>query len=119
MSTETLLGNDSRVKLMEEGKFEYEVLRLVQTGAAPYDEFQELIDDKRNHTSRMYNFAAQALLSAGVTIFCMTMIGLEGKEGIYFPVVTGILGYWLPNPSFSKMTPKKITSSSTTEETRV
>jgi hypothetical protein len=106
---------------MEEGKFEYEVLRLVQSGATPYDEFQELIDDKRNHMSRMCNFAAQALLSVGVTIFCMTMIGIKGedgkdnKEGFYLPVITGILGYWLPNPSFSKATPKKITSSTTTE----
>jgi len=107
-----------QLRLIEEGKLgydEYEVLRLVKYGDLPFDEYQELIADKDNARSRYVKFVIQVIVSAGVTIFCMTMIsvrtGLDNDqkvEGIYLPIISGILGYWLPNPDYSNLIPKKI-----------
>jgi hypothetical protein len=43
-------------------------------------------------------FAFQVVLSLVTTAFCIGMIATKGQEGIYLPVMTGILGVWLPAP---------------------
>ena len=55
-------------------------------------------DDTHNYNSLKYRFWMQAGLTSAVSIFCITMMAVNGKEGIYLPVLTGIVGYWLPSP---------------------
>jgi hypothetical protein len=79
----------------------------------PFDEYQELLTDRHNDNSRIGKFSAQVVISAAVTAFCMAMIVVQkdkpdkNGEGIYLPIISGILGYWLPNPDYSKILPKK------------
>lgn len=44
-------------------------------------------------------FVIQALFSFSVAGFAMGMLITEQPVEIYLPVLTGILGYWLPQPS--------------------
>jgi hypothetical protein len=44
-------------------------------------------------------FAAQFAISGSTLAFCMAMLWNGRDPGVYLPVVTGILGYWLPSPS--------------------
>ena len=55
-------------------------------------------DDKHNYSSLWYRFWVQVGLTSTVSAFCITMMAVNGKEGIYLPVLTGIMGYWLPSP---------------------
>ncbi|AGE50095.1 hypothetical protein ATCVCanal1_191L [Acanthocystis turfacea Chlorella virus Canal-1] len=55
-------------------------------------------DDIHNYNSLTARFYMQAGLTSVVSIFCITMMAVKGNEGIYLPVLTGILGYWLPSP---------------------
>lgn len=104
------------LRLLEEGKLRYddhEVLNMVNNRVIPFDEYQELLADRHNDRSRLIKFTIQVLISAGVTAFCMTMIAVQNSdkekngEGIYLPIISGILGYWLPNPDYSKILPKR------------
>ena len=56
-------------------------------------------DDLHDYKVLKRRFFMQAALSVGVSIFCITMMAANSdKEGIYLPVLTGIMGYWLPSP---------------------
>lgn len=55
-------------------------------------------DDLHDYQVLKSRFYMQALMSGTVTAFCIIMMAVNGKEGIYLPVLTGILGYWLPSP---------------------
>ena len=55
-------------------------------------------DDRHNYTSLWYRFWVQVGLTSTVSAFCITMMAVNGKEGVYLPVLTGIMGYWLPSP---------------------
>ncbi|AGE55568.1 hypothetical protein ATCVMN08101_205L [Acanthocystis turfacea Chlorella virus MN0810.1] len=57
-------------------------------------------DDDHNYNSLKWRFFVQVGMTATVSSFCITMMAVNGKEGIYLPVLTGILGYWLPSPDF-------------------
>ena len=58
-----------------------------------------LNDDLHDYKVLKRRFFMQAALSVGVSIFCITMMAANSdKEGIYLPVLTGIMGYWLPSP---------------------
>jgi len=105
-----------KVRLLEEGKLkyeDYEVLGMVRESILPFDEYQELLTDRHNDTSKKVKFAVQVAVSVMVSAFCISMIAVEkdnsdtNAEGIYLPILTGILGYWLPNPDYSKILPKK------------
>lgn len=99
--------------LLEEGRLSYEdayTLDLVTKNKIPYDEYQELITDRRNHRSRMMKFAVQVGISGTITAFTIAMLALGKPEGVYLPVLTGILGYWLPAPEYSKLRTPKNTS---------
>lgn len=101
---------EMQYELLEEGRLSYEdayTLDLVAKNKIPYDEYQELITDRRNHRSRMMRFAVQVGISGTVTAFTVAMLAMGKPEGVYLPVLTGILGYWLPAPEYSKLrTPK-------------
>ncbi len=101
---------EMQYELLEEGRLSYEdayTLDLVTKNKIPYDEYQELITDRRNHHSRMMRFAVQVGISGTVTAFTIAMLAIGKPEGVYLPVLTGILGYWLPAPEYSKLrTPK-------------
>ena len=44
-------------------------------------------------------YIVQVCFSASVAVFSMTMLATGSPVEIYLPVVTGIVGYWLPQPS--------------------
>jgi hypothetical protein len=96
---------EMQYELLEEGRLSYEdayTLDLVTKNKIPYDEYQELITDRRNHHSRMMRFAVQVGISGTVMAFTIAMMAIGKSEGVYLPVLTGILGYWLPSPEYSQ-----------------
>lgn len=111
---------EMQYELLEEGRLSYEdayTLDLVTKNKIPYDEYQELITDRRNHHSRMMRFAVQVGLSGTVTAFTIAMLAIGKPEGVYLPVLTGILGYWLPAPEYSKLRTPKTPSPKTNAST--
>lgn len=54
------------------------------------------------HYFAIIKYTVQVVFAFGVTAFAMTMIGLGGPLEVYLPIVTGIIGYMLPNPSLKK-----------------
>lgn len=56
------------------------------------------MDDKHNYDSLRKRFWVQVALTTTITTFCITMIATEGREGVYLPILTGLIGYWLPAP---------------------
>jgi hypothetical protein len=62
-------------------------------------------------TFAIIKFSAQILISASVLVFSMCMIAFgNGSTDIYLPLMSGIVGYWLPQPSLKR---KKKTTSDT------
>ena len=59
----------------------------------------ELYNDKLDTTNKRGFFALQVVMSLSIVLFCFVMIAMNGNEGIYLPVVTGIVSVWLPQPS--------------------
>ena len=47
----------------------------------------------------IYKFFIQVIVSLMVMIFCMGMIALGKDTNVYIPILTGTLGYWMPQPS--------------------
>lgn len=43
-------------------------------------------------------FPAQMLISSWTLAFAMYMLAVGKDAGVYLPIVTGIMGYWLPQP---------------------
>lgn len=96
---------DLQYKLLEKGKLptaEAYTLSLVTTGLIPYEEYQELLSHRWDHNSRRGSFLAQIVLSGLISTFSMGMLLSGGDAGVYLPILTGILGYWLPSPNFAK-----------------
>lgn len=60
----------------------------------------------------IYKFFVQVMVSLIVMIFSMTMIVLGKDTNVYIPIITGTLGYWMPQPS-PKL--KKVIESVTSE----
>jgi hypothetical protein len=56
------------------------------------------MDNKHNYDSLRKRFWVQVAMTATVTTFCITMIATEGHEGVYLPILTGLMGFWLPAP---------------------
>ena len=48
---------------------------------------------------KLARFITQAGVSLSVMGFCMGMLINGESTEIYLPVLTGIVGYWMPNPS--------------------
>jgi len=54
-------------------------------------------------TFAIAKFALQALVSLSVLGFCMYMlVSGDGTTEVYLPLVSGIVGYWLPQPSLKR-----------------
>jgi hypothetical protein len=53
-------------------------------------------------------FFTQTGISVTVLGFCMGMLISGEKTEIYLPVLTGIVGYWLPQPSAKNDDVKRI-----------
>ena len=47
-------------------------------------------------------FAMQIVMSLSVGVFCMVEAANGKKTEIFLPVLTGILGYWLPAPNSNR-----------------
>lgn len=45
-------------------------------------------------------FAMQAGISVAGIAFSAAMITTRGQEGVYLPLISGIIGFWLPSPAF-------------------
>jgi len=84
------------------------VLDLIKEGKIDY---HDVVDDARDHRGRVHKFAVQAAISSGVLIFCSTMIAVRGEASIFLPIVTSILGYWLPAPDYSNLRLKQKSNS--------
>ena len=66
-----------------------------------------------NHDT--YLFAAQVSISSTTLLFSMFMLHKGKDAGVYLPMISGIVGYWLPSPHQNKNTSTaSITSSSDT-----
>jgi hypothetical protein len=94
--------------MMEKGRFDQEILDLVKGPKnLPLDVYHEYVADRRDHENRLLMFSAQAILSFGVVVFSMVMIGKNGIDAAYFGTISGVLGYWLPSPMSSRPVAKK------------
>lgn len=43
-------------------------------------------------------FCTQVAISSSTLMFCMNMLHRGRNPGMYLPMVSGIVGYWLPSP---------------------
>jgi hypothetical protein len=43
-------------------------------------------------------FGMQIVLSIGVSVYCMIEASRGDNEKVFIPILTGIIGYWLPAP---------------------
>jgi hypothetical protein len=50
-------------------------------------------------------FTAQIMISMSTLSFAMMMLYVGKEPGVYLPIVTGIMGYWLPQPTQEQMPP--------------
>ena len=50
-------------------------------------------------------FAMQSIISLTIAGFCIGMLARGDETQIYLPVLTGIAGYWLPQPSMKRSSP--------------
>lgn len=50
-------------------------------------------------------FHVQAGVSLATMVFCMTMISVGKNAAYYLPVLTSIVGYWLPSPQQQQQQP--------------
>lgn len=56
-------------------------------------------DEQHNYDSLKKKFWVQVGMTGLVSVFCITMIAThDNQESIYVPILTGLLGYWLPAP---------------------
>lgn len=97
---------EMKLDLLEEGRLTYEdacILELVTKNKLPFDEYQELVSDRRNYNGRTSKFIVQVALTTGIAAFTITMLALGKPEGVYLPVLTGLIGYWLPSPDTSQL----------------
>lgn len=53
-------------------------------------------------------FCVQSTISITVLVFCIYQLIDRRDPGVYLPVLTGILGYWLPSPNSRKPTTNQI-----------
>ena len=96
---------EMKYHLMDSGNLRYDeayTLALVEQGKIPFDEYQELKTDKRNHDSRKKRFYMQVAVTGSIIIFSATMLATGKPTGVYLPVLTGVIGAWMPAPDFAK-----------------
>ena len=63
-------------------------------------------------------FVFQFLVSVFMMGFCVGMIGSgKGEEVVYLPILTAVIGVWLPNPTFPTSSSSKTTTTTTQQPT--
>lgn len=50
-------------------------------------------------TLRHARFGMQALISSSVIVFCMFEISCGEKSPVYYSLLSGVVGFWLPAPT--------------------
>jgi len=53
---------------------------------------------------------SQSLISTTTLVFSGTMLFFGGQTSVFLPIVTSIMAYWLPNPTFNQMSVRVDTS---------
>jgi len=97
--------------LMEKGRLNFDeaqTLSFVEQSKVPFDEYQELLTDRRNHDSRRNRFYMQVAVTGGVMVFSAAMLATGKPASVYLPVLTGVIGYWMPSPDYAKPRTAKI-----------
>lgn len=57
------------------------------------------IEKKIRFDREITEFEIQTIFSASVMTFSMVMLATKrGEAGVYLPLITSILGYWIPSP---------------------
>lgn len=49
-----------------------------------------------------YLFFVQVAVSATAMAFSITMLTLQRDPAVYLPILTGIVGFWTPNPKLKR-----------------
>ncbi len=84
---------------------EVKLLDLMESGKIRYQDVIETSVLQTNLKKDWWKFGIQVLVSSTALVFSLTMSATTpGKEGVYLPIVTGILGYWLPSPEVPRST---------------
>lgn len=82
---------------------ETRLLDLMERGQI---QFQDVIETRvlqTNIRKDWMKFGAQVTVTITALAFSLIMTATHpGSEGIYIPIMTGILGYWLPSPEVPK-----------------
>lgn len=88
---------------MENNK-DKEIMHDIETGLLTNNKnVEHSPDDCHNYDSLRKRFWVQVIMTGAMTAFCITMLSINNdkrnnKEGVYLPVLTGLIGYWLPAP---------------------
>ena len=48
-------------------------------------------------------FKVQTVFSAVTLTFCITMLSVGKDPSLYLPILTSLIGYWLPAPKYQKL----------------
>jgi hypothetical protein len=62
----------------------------------------------------LYVYIVNVLVSVGVIIFCAFKIMTDGRPevtSVYLPIMSGILGWYVPNPSIKKKEDRNLINS--------
>jgi len=60
-------------------------------------------------------FPTQVIISCSSLWFAMYMLYIGKDPGIYLPIMTGIIGCWLPNPTIPKQNDKNCNIQNTSD----
>jgi hypothetical protein len=99
LRTQTMSLNETRLlDMMERGKIH----------------FQDVVETRvleANIRKDWMKFGAQMVVTVTALAFSLIMTATHpGSEGIYIPIMTGILGYWLPSPEVPKSSAWSVTN---------
>lgn len=62
-------------------------------------------------------FYIQGIFTCVILLFCFIMLGSGKPFCDYFPVITGVVGYWMPSPSYESILAKDIDTKSSASTT--
>lgn len=78
---------------------ESRLLDLMERGLVDFQDVVETNTLQSNMKKDWAKFWIQVLVSTTALVFSLSVSASNpGKESIYVPIATGILGYWLPSP---------------------
>ena len=88
-------------------------LDLMERGQIGYHDVMTYRADRENVAKHYWKFGAQVVISGVVIAFSLAMTATHpGTEGVYIPIVTSILGFWIPSPDIPpSLRPDPVSSS--------